>query len=195
MGQPKTIAVFSGKGGVGKTTIAAALGTLAGGTIIDADPQASLAIWGDRRQLPHPVILELALSRVATRLAQINEPVVVDTPGVLAGAAVEALRAVDLIVVPVLFDQLNIDVLQQTLDTTAIAGTKTVLLPNRVHHRTSAASITRELQGYELPVCPIPVRERASYRDCWADGLSAAEVAGAGQQEFVDIWAWIQEVV
>jgi len=43
------IVVFNGKGGVGKSTIAANLAVISGASLLDADPQATCCYWGDRR--------------------------------------------------------------------------------------------------------------------------------------------------
>lgn len=65
----KTIAVVSQKGGAGKTTLAihlAVVATRAGmnTVVIDLDPQASSAKWGDRRQAELPVVLSAHASRL-----------------------------------------------------------------------------------------------------------------------------------
>lgn len=47
----KTIAIVSRKGGVGKSTLTMNLAVAASDAVIlDTDPQASCADWGDRRQ-------------------------------------------------------------------------------------------------------------------------------------------------
>jgi chromosome partitioning protein len=57
----KTVAIISQKGGAGKTTLAVHLGTAAAeaghmSAIIDLDPQATAAGWGDRRQAAEPEV-------------------------------------------------------------------------------------------------------------------------------------------
>lgn len=65
----KTIAIVSQKGGAGKTTLALHLATAAEAAglpaaIIDLDPQASAAGWGDSRQGEAPVVVALPHTRL-----------------------------------------------------------------------------------------------------------------------------------
>src|SRR5580698_10283646 len=68
-GTMKTIAIISQKGGAGKTTLAVHLATAAAvaghsAALIDLDPQATAASWGDRREALAPEVI----SGQATRL-------------------------------------------------------------------------------------------------------------------------------
>ena len=71
-----TIAIISQKrGGAGKTTVAlhlAVSSTRAGRNtaIIDLDPQASAASWGDRREAALPVVLSAHASRLSRRFSK-----------------------------------------------------------------------------------------------------------------------------
>jgi len=61
-GLMKTVAIISQKGGAGKTTLAVHLGAAAAeaghtSAIIDLDPQATAAGWGDRRQVSEPEVV------------------------------------------------------------------------------------------------------------------------------------------
>ena len=74
LGLMNTIAIISQKGGAGKTTIAlhlAVSSTRAGRNtaIIDLDPQASAASWGDRREAALPVVLSAHASRLTPEIA------------------------------------------------------------------------------------------------------------------------------
>ena len=65
----KTIAIVSQKGGAGKTTLALHIATAAeaaglSAAIIDLDPQASAAGWGDSRQGEAPVVVALPHTRL-----------------------------------------------------------------------------------------------------------------------------------
>ena len=74
----KTVAIISQKGGAGKTTLALHLATssaLAGRNtaIIDLDPQASAANWGDRRTAELPVVLSAHASRLGHEIRRVGE--------------------------------------------------------------------------------------------------------------------------
>ena len=74
----KTIALISQKGGVGKTTLALhlAVGWQQAGqnvAVIDLDPQASAANWGDRREEALPVVRSAHASRLEQELRAVEE--------------------------------------------------------------------------------------------------------------------------
>ena len=84
----KTIAIVSQKGGAGKTTLALHIATAAEAAglpaaIIDLDPQASAAGWGDSRQGEAPVVVALPHTRLPQGLQAATdggaELVVIDT--------------------------------------------------------------------------------------------------------------------
>ena len=56
-----TLACLAMKGGTGKTTLGCALAVAANtgmpAAIVDIDPQASAATWGDRRQATSPAVI------------------------------------------------------------------------------------------------------------------------------------------
>lgn len=176
MGQPKTIAVFSGKGGVGKSTIAAALAVAAGDSIIlDADPQATLATWGDRRN-QEPSVLTVPMSRVGLTAAKLQTRYAfIDTPGALVGGVLDVLRAADLVLVPTPIDQFDLDALGGTLDALSMAGRPSALVINRLHPSATAETALEIVQDIGCAVCPIVVRERASHKRAAIDGLTALE--------------------
>ena len=105
----KTVAIISQKGGAGKTTLALHLATssaLAGRNtaIIDLDPQASAANWGDRRTAELPVVLSAHASRLGHEIKRVEEMegelLIIDTAPHSDSAALEAAKAADLILVP-----------------------------------------------------------------------------------------------
>src|SRR4051812_9330361 len=105
----KVIALLSQKGGAGKTTLALHLAVAAEQdghqtAIIDLDPQASAASWGDSRAAETPVVV----SAQSSRLAQVLEAArnagaalaIIDTAPHSESAALAAARAADLILIP-----------------------------------------------------------------------------------------------
>ena len=92
-----TLAIVSQKGGSGKTTLAvhvAAAAAAAGkvAVIIDTDPQATAAAWGDWRGGAEPEVITSPPSRLAKTLEGARElgaeVVVIDTTARVPSAAV-----------------------------------------------------------------------------------------------------------
>ncbi|NJL70019.1 MAG: ParA family protein [Microcoleus sp. SM1_3_4] len=186
------IAVFNGKGGVGKSTIAANLAVLANCTLLDADPQATCCYWHDRRKTKQPEVLDVSLGRVGVRIQGLDR-VVVDLPGATVPGIQEALKAVDTIVIPVTYDQACIDALPVTLELIHSCNRRSVIVLNRIHPRTTIELISETFTKLESTICPHPLRERVGHRDWWAKGEVAADhLREVANQEVKSIWQWLQ---
>jgi chromosome partitioning protein len=187
-----SIAVFSGKGGVGKSTIAAALAQLTGSTLLDCDPQLSASDWGDRRSDP-PTVIATQLGRVAP-LLQEHPQAIIDTPGALVGNVVAALQAVDLVLVVTGDRQPEIDAVPATLQVAQQAGRPVVMLLNRLHPFTDPTAITLALKSLGATVCPVVVRERSAHYKAWTLGQTAAEYQPEGDaaREIQLLWQWLE---
>src|SRR5580658_1518984 len=103
----RTILVFSGKGGAGKTTVArelAVAGCIAGRAVAlaDMDPQAGLTGWFGRRAAATPVLVTLPHGQGLDRLATAGvEELVVDMPPGVPGYAASLIATSDVVLVPV----------------------------------------------------------------------------------------------
>lgn len=195
MGQPKTIAVFSGKGGVGKSLIACSLAQLTNRILIDTDPQLSSSDWGDLRTSP-PEVISAQMGRIPA-LVQKYQECIIDTPGAITGNGMAALRAVDLILVPTGDRQPELNAVPATLDVAAQAGKPVVLVLNRLHPFTDPTPVKAALEELGSIVCPVVLRERSAHYKAVALGQSALEYEpdGAAATEIRALWDWIQENV
>jgi chromosome partitioning protein len=185
------IAVFSGKGGVGKSTLSAALAQLSGAVLVDCDPQLTATDWGDRREAS-PEVVSAQLGRVPVLLEQ-HARAVIDTPGVLLGNVHLALEAVDLVVLVTGDRQPEIDALPASLHSARQSGTPIVVLINRVHPSSDPNPLQEYIQLLGATVCPIVMRERAAHYHAWAQGQTAIEFdpSSAAAAEVQQVWSWL----
>jgi len=108
----RTIALAAAKGGVAKSTIASALAVQAVSegarvALVDAEPQASLGLWWERRGEPdNPGMFTVdddrGLGRAVAKLrAGPWDYVIVDTPPAMMDRIEAAIRAADVVLIPV----------------------------------------------------------------------------------------------
>lgn len=126
------LAIATLKGGSGKSTVASCLAVhwqLQGWrpVLIDADPQRSLVRLAAREQALAgvPVVEDSSedVWKTARRIAAVQGPVIIDTPGFRAASTIGSLAAADFVIVPVRASPLDVD---RMLDTISIlvAGIK-----------------------------------------------------------------------
>lgn len=186
------IVVFNGKGGVGKSTIAANLAVISASPLLDADPQATCCYWADRRGPDNPEVVDVSLGRVAIRLKALKKAIV-DLPGASVSGVHDALSVADVVLVPVVYDQATLDALPATLELVRNAHRPTAMLLNRLHPRAHTDGIITSLAPLNVPICLTPVRERASHRDWWSQGQVAADFPNTDAGgDIVQIWQWLQ---
>mgnify|MGYP006279930913 CR=1 FL=1 len=188
-----SIAVFSGKGGVGKTTISIALAQYTGKVLIDADPQCSATDWADMRSGGSPTVISAQLNRVPKLLEQ-HPQVIIDTPGAIAGNIQTALREVSLILLVTGDRQFELNALSQSVDMGISVGKPVVVLLNRLHPFTDPAPIREAIQGLDVEVCPIVIRERSAHYKSLVHGQTAAEYEpeGAAATEIAQLCQWLE---
>jgi chromosome partitioning protein len=187
------IAIFNGKGGVGKSLIAANLATLSSAELLDADPQATCCYWKDRRKSDVPNVIDVSLGRVAVRLQTIQSAVV-DLPGASVPGIQEALKAAQVIVVPITYDQASLDALPATLELVRSVNRPSSLLVNRLHPRASFEGIVSSLSPLKMTICPVPLRERVIHRDWWSNGEVAVDFPDSESGlEVKNAWQWLLE--
>ena len=188
----RSIAVFSGKGGVGKTTIAATLAQIAGLTLIDADPQCSSLDWAELREAKTPEVVSSPLVRLPKLLEQLPG-CVIDLPGALVGNVAPVLAAVDLVLLVTGDRQHELNALPQSLELVAQAGTPCHVILNRLHPFSDPAPVVELVQEIGGQVAPVYLRERAAHYKAASQGLTAVEFEpdGAAAAEVLKLWDWI----
>jgi chromosome partitioning protein len=188
----KVIAVAQQKGGSGKTMLAAQLAVaLAEGgkvAVLDIDPQGSLTIWGKLREAAPKAGAKITCAatagwRLTTELDKLkaaHDFVLIDTPPVIDTDARRAIRAADLVLIPLNPSPPDLRAAEGTLKLAAEEKRKTVLVFNRA----PAASRLRkrmeaEIAARRLLLLDAALANRAGYANAFADGLGVTEAGPA----------------
>jgi chromosome partitioning protein len=186
----KIITIAQQKGGAGKTTLAAQLAVAfaAAGkrvAIVDIDPQASLADWYRLRNgagARYPLDLsEVAGYRVSTELSRVkgsHDIVVVDSPPHAETEAKLAVRAADLVLVPVQLSPMDIWATGPTVQLARAASVPLLVVLNRVPPRGNIIQIMRaQLAENDFPVARSTIGNRIAFASSMLAGLTVLESA------------------
>jgi chromosome partitioning protein len=206
----KVITLLAQKGGSGKSTAAINLAVAAEAgagrsrrtaAIVDADPQASAAVWRFQRAAETPVVIavgpgELGLKLEACRKAGAGFAFI-DTAPHTERAAVEAARLADLLLIPCRPSLLDIKALAPTAAIAAATGRPVVILLNAAPAKAGAVieAARLALSGYALPVAPISLGQRAAFQNSLVLGLGVVEhePRGKAADEVMALWRWLHK--
>lgn len=208
----RVIAFASQKGGSGKSTLAAHLSVLADSAarpalLVDADPQGSLAFWHELRHAETPVLAkcdarELAATLDAARRDGI-EWAFVDTPPHNAPAIADAMRAADLIVIPLRPAVFDLAAVAKTLDMTRTLGKPALPVINAAPPRRGAAqaAVAAEARDALIGMNVTPwagqVTQRAAFAHALASGQAVGEFepSSPAAQEMQDLWLAVRRAL
>lgn len=203
-----TIAIVSQKGGSGKTTLAthlAAAAVQAGyeTCLVDTDPQATAAAWGDWRGKADPEVITVPHTRIAATIEEAGklgaEVIVIDTPPFAEAAAREAVKVADLVLVPCRPRAFDLHAIQATAELARFSGKPAYVIFNAAPPRapTLMAEAHKVVQKIGLEVAPIAIAERAVLTHSTAAGRTALETEpnGKAAEEISQLWSWVCERV
>jgi chromosome partitioning protein len=205
----KVIAVAQQKGGSGKTMLAAQLAVaLAEGggkvAVLDIDPQGSLTTWGKLRHSAAKAAADVTCAaisgwRLAAELEKLrgsHDIVLIDTPPVIDSDARRAIRAADLVLIPLNPSPPDLWAAEGTIKLAAEEKRRIALVFNRA----PAASRLRkrleaEIAARRLTLLEAALANRAGYANAFADGLGVTEAgpATAAAEELRGLAAAVRE--
>jgi chromosome partitioning protein len=202
-----TLALVSQKGGSGKTTLAthmAAAAVQAGyiTCLIDLDPQATAAAWGDWRTesgATDPEVIVTPPARLARTLEDARKAgaqvVVVDTPPNADVAAREAVKAADLVLIPCRPRTFDLHAIETTAGLAVGSGKPAFVVINMAPPRAPAlfSEASSVVQGYGLEVAPVMIVDRAAIHHSAAAGKTALETEpnGKATEEMTSLWKFV----
>ena len=193
----RIITIAQQKGGAGKSTLAANLAVaLALGrrsvVLVDIDPQGSVARWAaargeggtqTRAKLTVEAIAGWRTANQVKRFADDFDVVVVDSPPHAETEAKLAIRAADLVVVPLQPSPADLWAVQPTLDMAAQEKRPVLLVLNRTPPRArltaQIAEAAAKLAHPDLKVAVAQIGNRVAFAEAFMRGLAVAELRGA----------------
>jgi chromosome partitioning protein len=196
-----TIALAAAKGGVSKTTLAAALAVAAqlGDpgmriALIDLDPQGSLTHWWNLRDSDQPHLASLDGMPLYKAQADLKSAgfslLILDCPPGFSSILREAISVADLVVVPTGASALDLEAIASTVEMADEAGVRRSCVLSRAIPRSrlagEAVRALRDLGWGGLPV----VHQRVAVAGAMADGHTVLEKqpGGTAARELMALW-------
>ena len=199
-----TIAIVSQKGGSGKTTLAthlAAASVKAGYVtcLIDLDPQATAAAWGDWRSGADPEVITTPPARLGRTIENAGklgaQVIVIDTPPNADVEAREAVKAADLVLIPCRPRTFDLHAIETTAGLAKGSGKPAFVVLNAGPARapTLFADASNIVRGYGLEVVPFMIVDRAAFHRDAGIGKTAleSEPNGKAAEEIEALWQFV----
>ena len=192
------LTVAQQKGGAGKSTLAIHLAVAWSGAgrkvaIVDIDPQASVSHWDERRggngngELPH--VVKLSGWRTAgevERLGREHDIVLIDSPPHADTDARIAVRAAQLVLVPMQPSLMDLWATQATLDMAKAERVAALIVLNRVPARSRAAEeVAAEVANLGVPLAEARIGNRVALASAMhrGKGITEYEASSTAAQE------------
>ncbi|MGG7643603.1 ParA family partition ATPase [Rhodovulum sp. YNF3179] len=188
------ITIAQQKGGSGKTTLAVNLGLAwhkAGRSVafLDTDPQGSLGRWfmtrratlGAEEGMEFSTASAWGVSYECDKLARAHDVVIVDTPPKADADLRPALRAADLVLVPVASSQVDLWATEGVLDLARREGRPVRVVLNRTRAGTRlAAEVAEKAAALDADVAVAVLANRVAYAETLGQGLGVLEAGRKG---------------
>ena len=205
------VAIAQQKGGAGKTSLAIHLATCWAAqdrghriTLFDLDPQQSLSAWFNLREELHGADERIRLQastgwRVASEVSQArkgSDVVIVDCPPHAEPTMRIAIRAADLVVVPLQLSPMDIWAAQPTMQMIRAENRKALLVLNRVPSRAKVAgTIADALKKEQLPIASAALGNRVAFSASLMNGRGVYETEprSAAGEEIMSLTAEVMD--
>lgn len=200
----KVIAIAMQKGGVGKSTLAKALGVAGARAnlnvlVLDMDSQQSATQWAERRKDTLPIVrfaTEIELPKLLKQAEQAGcELVLIDTPPARSTEAPAAVEYSDLVLVPCTPD---IEAYEQLPRTARLARSSekpaaAVLTMAQPNSRSEEEIARQVFETVKLPMVPAVIHRFKVHRDASREGMTALEIDpdGKAAAELQALWEWV----
>ena len=186
----QVITVAQQKGGSGKTTVSANLATgflRQGKTValVDIDPQGSLGRWfmtrleteaGQIEGLEFATSSAWGITYECRKLSDSHDIVIVDTPPKADSDLRPALRAADLVVVPVSVSHVDLWATEGVLDLARREGKEALVVLNRARANTRLGTeVTEAADQLNARIAKAQLANRVIYAEALGQGKGAAE--------------------
>ena len=183
----KVLSIVSQKGGTGKTTLATHLSVEAernGHTIalIDLDPQASAAKWGDHREADSPAVVATPASRLKhwLEIAKNNEATlaIIDTPPNTESSILEIAKVLSLVLIPCQPSLADVDAIETTVSLVKISEKPAYVVLSRVPANTDLDFHARKAisTNYNVAVAPCQIGNRVGFIHTYNSGATVGEL-------------------
>ena len=185
------IATMSQKGGTGKTNAGVNLvvaAQLAGHTaaLIDLDPQATAAKWGDRREEDSLLVFSAHANRLQETIYAAEQNgatfIVIDTQGSTDTSLVKIAKACDMVLIPCSPSVFDAEAIESTIIATSMAKTPAHIFFNAVDSRSSLIDETKNaVEVYDVPCAPCMLGDRVAFKRSVIYGLGVQEFEPSGK--------------
>ena len=187
----KVITIAQQKGGAGKTTLTAQLAVALARqglrvAAVDIDPQGSLTAWHSLRpDSATPLTLSQVpgwrLGNDLDRLKASHDVVLIDSPPHAETEAKTAIRAADLVLLPVQPSPMDLWAMKPTQDVARKEKTPVLVVLNRMPPRGRLSEqVMAHLETQDAPVAASQLGSRVAFASSMMEGLGALEAEPRG---------------